>query len=166
MPHKKMDPAERFIRHFTVDEHGCWIWTGGRDQRGYAAQFEVDPKDTPRATHWALKYFRGIEVPTGWHADHLCRVIACVNPWHLEPVTPEENVRRRDSGVPLVTSAVTHCPNGHPRTPENRVMRGKYDICRICERDKQRRYKHSLVAKGLTTKGTPRQRTTSRTPQV
>lgn len=28
------------------------------------------------------------------HLDHLCRVRRCVNPGHMEPVTPRENVRR------------------------------------------------------------------------
>lgn len=33
-------------------------------------------------------------IPAGLVLDHLCRVIACVNPAHLEPVTHAENVRR------------------------------------------------------------------------
>lgn len=36
------------------------------------------------------------EVPFGMHVDHLCRVRSCVNPDHLEVVTPSENLRRRD----------------------------------------------------------------------
>jgi hypothetical protein len=33
-------------------------------------------------------------VPSGMELDHLCRVKACVNPDHLEPVTHAENMRR------------------------------------------------------------------------
>ena len=33
-------------------------------------------------------------VPYGLQLDHLCRVPSCVNPDHLEPVTPAENCRR------------------------------------------------------------------------
>src|SRR6202035_217120 len=34
------------------------------------------------------------EIPQGRHIDHLCRVPACVNPAHMEVVTPAENIRR------------------------------------------------------------------------
>lgn len=33
-------------------------------------------------------------VPDDLQMDHLCRTPTCVNPSHLEPVTPRENVRR------------------------------------------------------------------------
>jgi HNH endonuclease len=33
-------------------------------------------------------------VPVGTELDHLCRVRACINPDHLEPVTHAENCRR------------------------------------------------------------------------
>jgi hypothetical protein len=40
---------------------------------------------------WERRHGR---VPVGKQLDHLCRVVECVNPDHLEPVTPVENVRR------------------------------------------------------------------------
>ena len=33
-------------------------------------------------------------IPEGMQIDHLCRLPACVNPDHLEVVTPTQNVRR------------------------------------------------------------------------
>jgi hypothetical protein len=33
----RMDPADiiRFMKFIKVDEHGCWIWTGTTDDKGY-----------------------------------------------------------------------------------------------------------------------------------
>ena len=33
-------------------------------------------------------------IPAGMQIDHLCRVPVCVNPDHLEAVTPAQNVQR------------------------------------------------------------------------
>lgn len=38
-------------------------------------------------------------IPVGLELDHLCRNRCCVNPEHLEPVTPRENKRR--AALPL-----------------------------------------------------------------
>lgn len=36
----------------------------------------------------------GTKIAPGMHIDHKCRNPRCVNPAHLEPVTPSENMRR------------------------------------------------------------------------
>jgi hypothetical protein len=33
-------------------------------------------------------------IPPGAVLDHTCEVTDCVNPWHLDVVTPNENTRR------------------------------------------------------------------------
>ena len=71
-----------------VGKEQCWPWLGSISQRhGYG-------KFGQRGAHRvAYEHFIG-PVPDGLQLDHLCRVRSCVNPWHLEPVTVGENIRR------------------------------------------------------------------------
>ena len=43
---------------------------------------------------YVCERFNG-EIPDGFHVDHVCGNILCVNRFHLEAVLPEENYRRR-----------------------------------------------------------------------
>lgn len=75
----------------------CWIWTGAQHAAGYGkGLFGGRYESTHRYAYETLR----VEIPEGLHLDHLCRVRACCNPWHLEPVTHAENVRR---GLPYRT---------------------------------------------------------------
>ena len=67
---------------YSVDqETGCWSWTGKIWSNGY-----VDHK------YYYEKYMG--KVAKGMALDHLCRNKICVNPVHLEVVTPQENIHR------------------------------------------------------------------------
>lgn len=81
--------------HYVAQDRGhdtrCWIWTGTISKGGYGKK-HVDGREW-----FAHRYFYeqkygpiSAELPT----DHLCRVRACCNPDHVEPVTHGENVRR------------------------------------------------------------------------
>jgi hypothetical protein len=74
---------------------GCWIWTLSRNRKGYGRWWTRGP-DRGRLAHVVVwEIFNG-PLPEGHELDHLCRVRACVNPAHLEPVDGLENLRRRD----------------------------------------------------------------------
>lgn len=81
-----------------VDALGpCWLWTKGKTANGYG-RFGVTSKDKRLAHIFAWTTLVG-PVPEGLQLDHLCRVRLCVNPDHLEPVTPQENWRRSHTPV-------------------------------------------------------------------
>lgn len=72
----------------------CLIWQGCVGTHGYG---QVRDRGVVRRAH-RVAYEREVgPIPDGMQLDHLCRVRACVNVEHLEPVTQTENVRRGGS---------------------------------------------------------------------
>mgnify|MGYP001593407743 CR=1 FL=1 len=76
---------------YTVNENGCWIWNGKPASTGYGKTW-VKGK-TVNAHRYMFEKTKG-QIPAGFQLDHLCRIPLCVNPSHLEIVTPAENTRR------------------------------------------------------------------------
>jgi hypothetical protein len=107
---------------------GCWLWTGGLNRKRYG-MFWLAGTHTP-AHRYAYELLIG-PIPEGLQIDHLCRNPPCVNPHHLEPVTPRENTLRGE-GLAAHQSRLTHCSRGHEFTSENTVRWGNHRKCRIC----------------------------------
>jgi hypothetical protein len=140
--------AERFwpkVQKAGPDD--CWIWIGALDRHGYGTIGQINQKGIwrmARAHRIAYELEIG-PIPDGLTIDHLCRVPACVNPSHMEPVTKSENTRRG-------FAAKTQCPQGHPYTEDNiywDMTRGQYRTrkCRTCVKTRVNARYHRNKAK-------------------
>lgn len=121
---------ERFTVKFRVDPAtNCWNWIAATDGHGYG-KFYANPGHA-KAHRWSYEHHRG-PIPSGLQIDHLCRNRACVNPDHLDPVTPRVNTMR-GFAVSALRARQTHCIHGHEFTPRNTILdkRG-HRTCRSC----------------------------------
>lgn len=82
----------RVLAHVRTDDSGCWVWTGSRLWELYGA-IRIGGKNVP-AHRAAYEAWVG-PIPDGLVVDHLCHNTLCCNPEHLEPVTRQENLKRR-----------------------------------------------------------------------
>lgn len=116
----------------------CWIWRGAttKPENGYG-QIRLDGK--MQVAHRIAYELEVGQIPSGMDLDHLCRVRLCVNPAHLEPVSPYENFRRGVS-QPASYLKQSHCKRGHLLEGENLAIAngGRSRRCRTCKRDNER----------------------------
>lgn len=140
MPSLHIDLDQLRLQYFvrgllgeTIDE--CWEWAGCKTPDGYGTM-TIDYA-TVGAHRFAYETFIG-PIPDGLEIDHLCVNPSCVNPRHLEPVTPSENMRRQWLRRGKKEG---ECFHGHAMTVENTIVRKNGSrICATCRKASNRKY--------------------------
>ena len=135
------------------DVEQCWNWTGHASRYGTFWHLGRNI-----GAHRVAYELMRADIPDGLQIDHLCRNTKCVNPWHLEPVTPKVNTRR--STVPQVTTArnaaISQCPQGHPYDSENTYTHESGRFCRICISERTKRWSSATATCGACGKAMSR----------
>lgn len=152
---KTITVIDRLMAMVEIHSNGCWLWTGaltaGYGMIGIGVRGDGSRRIV-RAHRVSYEIHIG-PIPDGMQLDHTCHKKGecmevgsaclhrrCVNPYHLEPVTSNENKKRGNGGLAGAEKqrSKTTCPWGHAYSKENTGVRRGRRICRACARDRER----------------------------
>lgn len=135
-----MEKLPKHIKNKIDFTDSCWLWTGtlynGYGNTSYMGKSSL----AHRATFSIIKG----EISNNLVIDHLCRNRNCVNPEHLEAVTPRENILRGASPSAIYAKR-THCNKGHKFNRTNTLVREDNNSrrCKICHLKYHKLYRES-----------------------
>lgn len=125
-----------FNKVMPVPFSGCWIWMGHMARNGYGLL------NSKRAHRVSYEFYCG-PIEDGLFILHSCDTPSCVNPDHLRPGTPADNMADAVARARVhnrFQSSKTHCPAGHLYSEENtRMYRGSRH-CIECTKKRARKW--------------------------
>lgn len=142
----EVDLATRFWAR--VDKRGkdeCWEWTGSKTF-GYGIIWINRRNKRATQVSWELEHKK--KWPSPLHAMHTCDNPPCVNPHHIKPGTPKENMQDSVRKGRFRPVKKMKCRRGHPYDESNTyVTKSLTRVCRKCHRAsvKQFRKKRKLI---------------------
>ena len=106
---------ERFHEKYErVPFSGCWLWTGGQNERGYGI-IGVGAHAVDKAHRVSWRLHRG-EIPAKLNVLHCCDVPGCVNPDHLFLGT------LRDNSQDCVRKGRNFLPNNYGENSKTSIL--------------------------------------------
>ena len=129
-------------RNIGPGENGCWEWLRSKSRDGYGwASLNNKTYQAHR-----LVYRLTVGDPGGLVIDHICRNRSCVNPAHMEPVTPTQNLLRSPI-TPAGRLACLKCGGKFSTVGKKTPQRRCKDCARHWRRQYAREYRAGLRRK-------------------
>lgn len=109
----------KLLSRVLIKDSGCWEWQGSKLPRGY-------PRLGKNYMHRvSYEIYKGA-IPAGMTVDHICFNPPCVNPDHLQLLSPSDNLRRQRKAL------TDNCKRGHVGTLVEKKDGHRY--CLECSR--------------------------------
>lgn len=125
----------------------CWLWKSTTTPNGYGRFWDGKRQVYAHRLSWEMANGKPLGNLLGCHR---CDNPRCVNPSHIFPGTPSENIRDAVEKGRFIgwQAAKTHCPKGHPFSGDNlRIVKGGQRRCKACHNDYRRVWQRNMRAK-------------------